>query len=504
MPIIDQQRRLVEVGRIRMGEKRTAQSGKQYPATLSTWRLTSSDRTRLEAAATVYGGKVTAWEDQYQLTTEVDALDIAVVPGQVLSQYFEHWGQRHPKGHKPNPVVCLLRCDGRTELRGDRPCVCVATGKDVCKRTTRLSVMLRRVPGIGMWRLDTRGEIAAGELIGGVEMLELLTATNRPVRARLRLDQRTSIDQVTLETHNFVVPVLDIDMTVDEALDTLSAVGRPTLGAAPVSPDEAVVVARGLTPVGELPAGPVGTVAEQVAGVGQEVRAQRKGSAQPIPATGRRPRSAAQIADGSTAAPSAGGVPVPGGPPTGTPPGVPGGEHDAGAIVDVDGVVPNGADSDAVSPPGASPAAIARAKHVAMRARDVGITTDEHRHAFIGLVTEGRAHSGKNLNDEDFARVHVVLHRLAAGTLRLVYGIDGAMRLDEVDTPTAGATSDDEAYWQPDRWKTFIKEHGKTQVGALRYARATAEQLGVEAPAAFAEWTDGRISAAVREWVETP
>lgn len=506
-PIIDQQRRLVEVGRIRMGEKRTAaQSGKQYPVKLSTWRLTSRDRTRLEAAAAVYGGTVRTWEDQHQLTTETDSLEIAVVPGQALSQYFEHWGQAHPKSHKgPNPVKCLLRCDGVTELLGDRPCVCAATGKDTCKRTTRLSVMLRRVPGIGMWRVDTRGEIAAGELIGGVEMLEMLTASQRPVRARLRLDQRTSIDQVTGETHNFVVPVLDIDMTLDEALDTLNGVARPEIGSVapvtlPAGAAAELAAGPGFTPVGELPSAPVGTIADQVAGAGREARAPRKGAAQPIRPTGRRPRAAVEVVEGGTAAASTGGEGGGGGASQPSPPGVPGGEPtDAtpDAAGDGDGV---DGQSTAASPPGASPAATARAKHVAMRCRDVGIDSDEARHAFLALVTEGRAASGKDLDPADFALVGQVLEQLANGAVRLVHGIDGTWRLDAVGEST---TADDEAFWGADRWKQFVKEHKKTQVAVLRHARAVAEELGVEPPAGFAEWQDGRISAAVRQWVET-
>lgn len=507
MPIIDQQRRLVEVGRIRMGEKRTAQSsGKQYPVKLSTWRLTSRDRTRLEAAAAIYGGTVRPWEDQHQLTTDTDSLEIAVVPGQALSQYFEHWGQAHPKSHKgPNPVKCLLRCDGVTELLGDRPCVCAATGKDVCKRTTRLSVMLRRVPGIGMWRIDTRGEIAAGELIGGVEMLEMLTASQRPVRARLRLDQRTSIDQVSGETHNFVVPVLDIDMTLDEALDTLNGVTRPELGAgaAQVAAEAAAAVAGpGFTPVGELPAAPVGTIGDQVAGAGRE-RAPRKGGAEPIRPTGRRPRSATEVGEAGTAAVSPGGegrgssdVPTVSSPPSSV-----GGERqDSVSLVDVEGVPPNGGDSDASSPPGASPVQAARAKNVAIECRAVGIETDDARHAFLGLVTDGRSTSGKTLDDVDFALVRAAVVKVKRGDLRLVAGVDGTWRLEE---GVASTVADDEAFWSVDQWRTFVKAHGRTQVAALRHARAVAAELGVDVPSEFAGWTDGRISAAVREWVET-
>ena len=68
-----------EIGRIRMGEKRTSQRGTKYPAALQTWRLTSRVRDRLDAAARIYGGQVRPWEDepgQFELYTESDALEV--------------------------------------------------------------------------------------------------------------------------------------------------------------------------------------------------------------------------------------------------------------------------------------------------------------------------------------------------------------------------------------------------------------------------------------------
>lgn len=208
-----------------------------------------------------------------------------------------------------------------------------------------------------------------------------------------------------------------------------------------------------------------------------------------------------EVVEGGAAAPSTGGEPEGRGPSLGSSPGSPGGEPTStgtttAAAGDGDGVDRKSA---AASPPGVSTKATARAKHVAMRCRDVGIDSDDQRHAFLGLVTEGRARSGKELDDSDFALVGQVLDQVAAGTVRFVTGIDGTPRLDEAGE---GSVADIEEFWSIDQWKQFVKAHGRTQVAALRHARQVAEALGVEAPSGFAEWSDGRISAAVREWVE--
>ena len=213
-PIIDRQRRLAEIGRIRMGEKKISQkTGKSYPAALQTWRLTSRVRERLDAAARIYGGQVRPWEEepgQFELYTDSAALDVMLAPGEPVTQWFEHWDK--PAGVQKARVTCLRRCDGVTETLSDQPCLCAGLDERVCKTTTRLSVLLYRVPGLGVWRLDSRGEYAATELAGTAEFLAGL-GDRLPVI--LRLDPRESVDGQG-ETHRFVVPVLDVAIAVPE------------------------------------------------------------------------------------------------------------------------------------------------------------------------------------------------------------------------------------------------------------------------------------------------
>lgn len=197
-PLIDLQRRLVEVGRIRMGEK----NPQGYPTRLQTWKLTSRDRVRLQEAAKVYGGEVQEWEGhegQWKLYTQTDALPILLLPGQTLSQSYEIW----------SGGGCQRRCDGEQEQISDGPCLCDPENRE-CKPHSRLSVMLPDVPGLGCWRLDTQGYYAAIELAGAVDLLEMATARGVLLPARLRIDQRTSLRAG--QTRHYPVPTLDLDI----------------------------------------------------------------------------------------------------------------------------------------------------------------------------------------------------------------------------------------------------------------------------------------------------
>ncbi len=198
MTIIGLQRRLVEVGRIRMGEK--AEGGR--PVRLETWKLTSRDQVRLKAAANAFGGEVREWKDhpgQYELHTTVDALPILLMPGQAISQWYELW----------SGGGCKRRCDGEQEQLSDGACLCDPEQRE-CKPHTRLNVLLPDVAGVGAWRLDTTGYYAATELTGTVDLLEIATQRGVLLPARLRIDQRAVLRDG--QTRRFPVPTLDIDI----------------------------------------------------------------------------------------------------------------------------------------------------------------------------------------------------------------------------------------------------------------------------------------------------
>lgn len=211
-PIIDLQRRVVEVGRIRAGHRVNGR-----PAKGETWRFTSGDRRRLDELAQLHGGTVKQWDGhpgQYELQTNATTVPVMLVPGQNLTQWYELW----------SGGGCQRRCDGITDTISDGPCLCNPEARE-CHEHTRLSVMLPEVPGIGLWRIDTTGYNAARELAGTAELLEQITARGQLVPAWLRLEQCVSVRDG--QTRRYVKPVLDIGVRVGELLGLTS--GTPAV-----------------------------------------------------------------------------------------------------------------------------------------------------------------------------------------------------------------------------------------------------------------------------------
>lgn len=241
MPLLDLQRRLVEIGRIRLGEK----DGNR-PVKRDTWRLTSRNRDLLESAQTVYPGELRAWNDQYELLTEATSLRVMVIPGQTLSQYYEMW----------SGGGCQRRCDGeQTIVPIDGPCLCPASHDErsalaakgqACKATTRLSVLLPNVPGVGCWRLETHGYYAAVELAATSEIIERATAHGVMLPASLRIEQRES--KKNGQTRKFPVPVIDVAASVDEVMQIAGAPERLALPPVGDTSEDAGRAAKAETP----------------------------------------------------------------------------------------------------------------------------------------------------------------------------------------------------------------------------------------------------------------
>ena len=287
--IIDLQRRLAECGRIRIGmQVPVGTSGKTRPSKLETFRLTSPDRTRIEHAAALWGGTVRPWEapagQQWEVVTTSTTLEVIVPPSDMsFSQSYELW----------NAGGCVRRCNGRLEQLTEGACLCDPAARD-CDIHTRLSVLLRDLPGLGVWRIDTSGYYAAVELQGAVQVIALAAGRGQMLPARLRLEQRT-VKRPGLDgkpvTRRFAVPVLDIDASPGQLMLGGTAPVYPEPVAAP-EPQRPM-----LTPV---PAAAPGgrSVAQQMTAAEQPTPAPRRANAAtPIPSTGLAPRTAAQAAE---------------------------------------------------------------------------------------------------------------------------------------------------------------------------------------------------------------
>ena len=280
MAIVDLQRRIMEAGRIRIGAQTATSNGGSRPVKLETFRLTSADQRRIEQAAELFGGAPVEWAApagrQWEVVTTTDALAVIVPPSEMaFSQHYEMW----------SAGGCQRRCDGVTESIGDRPCACDPDKRE-CAIHTRLSVMLRDLPGLGVWRIDTSGYYAAVELSGAVQVIQAAAGRGALLPARLRLEQRTVKRQVDgkPQTRRFAVPVLDIEISPAQLLASQSQTPMLIDGA----PDRAMT----FTPVpAELPEGPGLSIAEQSEPPAPKPK--RVNAAPEIPRSGRQRSSRA-------------------------------------------------------------------------------------------------------------------------------------------------------------------------------------------------------------------
>ena len=289
MPIIDRQRRLHETGRIRIGRsvEATTEQGKRIrrPEKLQSFRFTSASRHAIESIAALYGGEPHEWTDgpqpgQWEVFTAASAIEVVVPPEHLaFSQWFELW----------KAGGCERRCDGVAQIPTGEVCLCDAEDRE-CKPHTRLSLLLPRLLGSGLWRLDTQGEYAATELGGAFEFAMFLhQATGRTLLpGRLVLTQR-SIKRPRQARRDFVVPVLELDAD----LDALS--GRPSAPAIANGSVPAPAIDAGVAPgpVIPIPPGPIEvapTMGEALATTEAPPAPSRRRTAEPIKATGRKPR----------------------------------------------------------------------------------------------------------------------------------------------------------------------------------------------------------------------
>ncbi|MEV0150030.1 MULTISPECIES: hypothetical protein [unclassified Nonomuraea] len=201
------QRRHWQDGRIRIGTSKPTPDGNKQPLSLSTFRFTSASLRFITAIAERYGGTVNPWQwadgPQHEVITKANQLPV-ILPPFPITQFMELWDG-------PN---CARRCTGKQELLTKRSCLC---GPDLdlrqrtCKPTTRMSVLLRDIPSLGLWRLDTKGFTAAEILPGAAEFLARVGDYVDGVITVTRMN-RTIMGQ----QRSYVVPGLIVESADDQ------------------------------------------------------------------------------------------------------------------------------------------------------------------------------------------------------------------------------------------------------------------------------------------------
>jgi hypothetical protein len=300
MPIIGMQRRIREVGRLRLGVQ-GVKDGRSYPKKINRFRMTSADRTIIEAVAERYGGTARGWDnngsEQFEVITDAAEVPILLPPNPTdlgFSQFFESWA----KG------FCTKRCDGLRDAVRDLPCDCDPEDRE-CKATTRLSVILPEIAGLGVWRLESHGYYAAVELAAAVEMIEALVGVRSMVPARLRLDQREirRLIEGKAVVRKIVVPAIDLDVSVSQVQAVTAGNGSVGAIATPTETPTEIGQPR-FKPVAALPPAdaPALSIEEQLAEHDNAPpKPKRANSRAPLPSTGRKPRSAAERQAGQPA-----------------------------------------------------------------------------------------------------------------------------------------------------------------------------------------------------------
>jgi hypothetical protein len=245
--ILTMKKQAAELGRIRTGYSRPHSDPKRRPIPVKskTFVLSSHSREYVERAAELYGGDVEEWTPQntsvaqYRVITQATELRAILPQGDPLSQSYEMW----------SGGGCARRCDGETEQLTRQPCICLARyGEDwherkadeVCRPTSRISVMLPDLPDLGVWRLETKSYYAADAMAGGLDIVLQATGGKGLLPVRMWIEQRTAVRNGKTKQFQVVMLVpslpklrqaLSGPLSTAAALDPGSLVDRPAIEA---------------------------------------------------------------------------------------------------------------------------------------------------------------------------------------------------------------------------------------------------------------------------------
>jgi len=232
-----------ELGRLRMGDREPILDGRNRPVLdahgrpklrvikLPRWRLTSQDEQRINLAAQLWGGTPEPWErapegEQWQVTTRATWVPVIVPREAAVTQKYELW---------TGPGGAARRCDGEWDEVSGAECLCRdeqevdqsgGTAR-ACKLTTRLSVVLYDLPGMGVWRLETHGFWSGTGLVSFAQRMLPHLAPMERLQLRIERKRRPVTVKGKRQLYEFPVAVIDSDKTMGELLAAGRALAPP-------------------------------------------------------------------------------------------------------------------------------------------------------------------------------------------------------------------------------------------------------------------------------------
>lgn len=226
-PTAQARRRLPECGRIRLGIRTIARSGKEKPERIQTLRFTSETRPLIDALAGIHGGQVKPWRngtrDEFEVISDAAEIPVILPPDPIGDgAIYELWGggslQRRCDGVT---AVCPTRVSDDEVAMVERECICNAKERVECKVTLRLNVIIPDIPFAGVWRCDTHSWNAEKELPGMVEALHAFASAGF---SRAIFGVRAEESMIAGRKQHFNVPYLRTDASVQQALEGAGAV----------------------------------------------------------------------------------------------------------------------------------------------------------------------------------------------------------------------------------------------------------------------------------------
>lgn len=180
IPGVTDRMRLPRLGVIRLGEKRTSSSGKEYPAKLDYFNLVDAP-----AVAKVFGDKprrlfpamlLSDEEEKYFPTARCaytkTALFCRCSDGQTATRSY------NPKDKQGQAYLESIGQVCREREMFTIPCegtACWYFERGFCKNVGRLYIVLPTVPGVGAYQISTTSFNSMADILGGVEAIKGLT-----------------------------------------------------------------------------------------------------------------------------------------------------------------------------------------------------------------------------------------------------------------------------------------------------------------------------------------